>query len=70
VPDLEDLDHLLGVIHLVDDPIAPLADAVPLLGSRELPAPRRSWIASQSLDAPHDPLALPLGRDCLDLLDR
>lgn len=66
----EDVDHLLGVIHLVDDPIAPLADAMPLFAARELLAPRRSRIPSQSPNAPHNPLAFSLRRDRLDFLDR
>ena len=37
--DLEDVDHLLGVIDCVDDPIAPLAHAIPFFTPRELLAP-------------------------------
>jgi hypothetical protein len=70
VTDLEDVDHPTRIIDAVDDPVAVLAHAVPLLFADQLLGPSRSRIVAKGLDATHDPLAFSLRRDCLDLLDR
>jgi hypothetical protein len=60
VTDLEYVDHPTRIIDVVDDPVAALAHAVPLLFADQLLATPRSRTVAEGLDATHDPLAFSL----------